>query len=100
MNEPSEDATAYVYVDDPRWGSPHTLTIVGVTASAVTVRRNPPYPGMVWFLHGGGQTKLPDRPTQGYDRPSMEVTLRNMRENGHPALPIFEHAYARMCELA
>ena len=80
-----------VLVNDPRFGTPHTLTIKEVTATAVTVHKDPPYKGM--FALGRQQ---PDHPSQGYDQASMEAVLRNMRGNGHPALAIFESAYAQM----
>ncbi len=89
--EGSLHSACSVLVDDPRFGTPHTLTIKEVTATAVIVHKDPPYKGMFAF----GRQR-PDHPTQGYDQASMEAVLRNMRGNGHPALAIFESAYAQM----
>lgn len=84
-----------VIVDDPRFGTPYTLKIESVTADAVIVRRDPPYEGMSIFV-GRGTRKEPDHPTQGYDRPSMNLVVQNMTKHRHPALSMFKAAYAQM----
>lgn len=85
--------------DGAGFGPQHTLAIERVDPNAVYVRRDPPWPGGWWLYDKNPMRKMPDRPVQGYNRDSMEMILGNMTKYKHPALKLYQAAYARMVEL-